>query len=41
VYEGWNLRGWPVKTMVRGNIVSEDFQMIEKPGYGKFVSRPT
>ncbi len=40
VYEGWNLKGWPVKTMVRGNIVSEDFKMIEKPGYGKFVSRP-
>jgi len=40
VYEGWNLRGWPVKTIVRGNIVAEDFQMIAKPGYGKFVSRP-
>jgi dihydropyrimidinase len=40
VYEGWNLRGWPDKTMVRGNIVAEDFKMIAKPGYGKFVSRP-
>jgi len=40
VYEGWNLKGWPVKTMVRGRIVAEDFKMIEKPGYGKFVSRP-
>jgi dihydropyrimidinase len=39
VYEGWNLKGWPVKTMVRGRIVAEDFKMIEKPGYGKFVSR--
>jgi dihydropyrimidinase len=41
VYEGWNLKGWPVKTMVRGRIVAEDFKMIEKPGYGKFVSRST
>ena len=40
VYEGWNLKGWPVKTMVRGKLVAEDFKMIEKPGYGKFVSRP-
>ncbi|MDE1769671.1 MAG: dihydroorotase family protein [Thaumarchaeota archaeon] len=40
VYEGWNLKGWPVKTIVRGNVVAEDFKMIEKPGYGKFVSRP-
>ncbi len=40
VYEGWNLRGWPVKTLVRGQIVAEDFEIIGKPGYGKFVSRP-
>jgi dihydropyrimidinase len=40
VYEGWNLKGWPVKTIVRGNVVTEDFKMIAKPGYGKFVSRP-
>jgi len=39
VYEGWNLRGWPVKTIVRGNIIAEDFQVIEKPGYGKLVKR--
>ncbi|MGI0072408.1 MAG: dihydroorotase [Nitrosotalea sp.] len=40
VYEGWTLRGWPVKTLVRGSIVSEDFKIIQKPGYGKFISRP-
>jgi dihydropyrimidinase len=40
VFEGWNLKGWPVKTMVRGNIVAEDFKIIGKPGFGKFVSRP-
>lgn len=40
VYEGWALKGWPVKTLVRGSIVSEDFKVIQKPGYGKFVSRP-
>ncbi|MGI0017856.1 MAG: dihydroorotase [Nitrosotalea sp.] len=39
VYEGWNLKGWPIKTIVRGNIISEDFKIIAKPGYGKFVSR--
>ena len=40
VYEGWNLKGWPVKTLVRGEIVAEDFEIISKPGYGKFVTRP-
>ena len=38
VYDGWNLKGWPVKTIVRGNIVAEDFEVIGKPGFGKFVS---
>jgi dihydropyrimidinase len=39
VYEGWNLKGWPVKTLVRGNIIAEDSRIVAKPGYGKFVSR--
>ena len=40
VYEGWVMKGWPVKTLVRGSIVSEDLKIIQKPGYGKFISRP-
>jgi dihydropyrimidinase len=39
VYEGCTLRGWPTRTLVRGSIVSEDFQVMQKPGYGKFISR--
>lgn len=39
VYEGWNLKGWPVKTIVRGTIVAEDSKIVAKPGYGKFVPR--
>jgi len=41
VYDGWKLKGWPVKTIVRGQIIAEDFQVIGKPGYGKLVSRKT
>ncbi len=40
VYDGWMLKGWPVKTIVRGEVVAEDFNMVAKPGFGKFVSRP-
>lgn len=40
VYEGWNLKGWPVKTLVRGTVVAEDSEVVVKPGHGKFVSRP-
>jgi dihydropyrimidinase len=36
-YEGWELRGWPILTMVRGNIVMENGQIVGKPGFGRFV----
>jgi dihydropyrimidinase len=39
VYEGRNLKGWPVKTIVRGELVAEDFEVVGKIGYGKFVPR--
>ncbi|MDE1866641.1 MAG: amidohydrolase family protein [Thaumarchaeota archaeon] len=40
VYDGWSLKGWPVKTLVRGSVVAEDFKVVGKPGYGKFIQRP-
>lgn len=39
VYEGRNLKGWPVKTIVRGEIVSDDFEVVGKLGHGKLVER--
>jgi len=39
VYDGWNLKGWPVKTIVRGELIAEDFQVLGKPNYGKLVER--
>ncbi|WP_268543706.1 dihydroorotase [Candidatus Nitrosotenuis cloacae] len=39
VYEGWKLKGWPQTTMVRGNLVTENMQVVGKPGYGMLVSR--
>ena len=39
VYEGRNLKGWPVKTIVRGEIIADDFEVIGKLGYGRFVKR--
>ena len=40
VYEGRNLKGWPVKTIVRGELVAEDFEVVGKIGHGKLVTRP-
>ena len=36
-YEGWTLKGWPVLTMVRGNIVMENGQIVGKAGMGRYV----
>jgi dihydropyrimidinase len=34
-----SLKGWPVKTIVRGQLVAEDFEVVGKLGYGKFITR--
>ena len=39
VYEGINLKGWPVKTIVRGELVAEDFEVVGRLGHGKLVPR--
>jgi dihydropyrimidinase len=41
IYDGWKLRGWPVMTIVRGNIIMEDGQVSnESLGHGEFIPRP-
>ncbi|MCI4432440.1 MAG: dihydroorotase, partial [Nitrosopumilus sp.] len=39
VYEGMLLKGWPVKTIVRGQLVAENFEVVGNLGYGEFVQR--
>ncbi|AJM91818.1 MULTISPECIES: amidohydrolase family protein [Nitrosopumilus] len=39
VYEGRILKGWPVKTIVRGELIAEDFEVIGKLGHGQLVKR--
>ena len=41
VYEGRNLKGWPVKTIVRGETVTDDFEVIGRLGHGRLVKRKT
>ena len=41
IYDGWTLRGWPILTMVRGEVIMENGMINSKSlGHGKFVSRP-
>ncbi len=39
LYDGWDLTGWPVLTMVRGQVVMRDGTVTAKPGFGRFISR--
>lgn len=36
-YEGWTLKGWPVLTVRRGEILYEDEQVVGKPGAADFL----
>jgi dihydropyrimidinase/dihydroorotase len=40
-FEGRELKGWPVLTMVKGNVVMEDGEITGKPGTGKYIPRKT
>jgi dihydroorotase-like cyclic amidohydrolase len=39
LYDGWNLKGWPVKTIVRGEVVMDQGEITVEPGYGKYLPR--
>lgn len=39
IYEGWHLKGWPILTMVRGNVVMKDGEVIGEKGFGKYIRR--
>ena len=38
-YEGWDVTGFPITTIVRGNIVAENGNIVGKSGYGIFQPR--
>lgn len=38
-YEGTTVRGWPVATVVRGEVVVEEGRLCVEPGYGRLAER--
>jgi len=38
-YEGTTVRGWPVVTVVRGEVVVEDGELRVEPGFGRLAER--
>ena len=39
LYEGWEFKGWPVSTFLRGQLVAKDGEVLAKPGTGQWVPR--
>jgi dihydropyrimidinase len=40
LYDGYALKGWPVRTIVRGTTVMENGKIVGAPGYGRYLRRP-
>jgi dihydropyrimidinase len=39
LYEKWPLKGWPVMTIVRGEVVMDHGRIVGRPGYGEYLRR--
>lgn len=39
LFEGWKLKGWPATTILRGEVIYEDGEVIGKHGYGRALAR--
>ena len=38
-FEGFEVTGWPVKTILRGRLVFDEGKIVGRPGDGKFLAR--
>jgi len=38
-WEGWEIRGWPVMTVLRGKVIVEGGRLLGEPGDGRLVPR--
>jgi len=39
IWEGWAVQGWPVMTLLRGQVVVDAGQLLGRPTDGRFVKR--
>lgn len=40
LWDGWEIRGWPVRTLVRGATAMRDGEIVAAPGTGRYLARP-
>lgn len=41
LYEGWTLKGWPVLTVCRGEVIMAEGEIVGKQGWGNFIAQQT
>ena len=39
IWEGWEARGWPVTTILRGSVIVDGGKLLGSPRHGQFVKR--
>lgn len=39
IYDGWKVKGWPVATYVRGELVMREGELVGRAGHGRFLAR--
>ena len=39
LYDGWSLKGWPTKTIVRGSVVMDSGEIVGDPAFGRYIPR--
>jgi dihydropyrimidinase len=39
LWEGWETQGWPILTMLRGEVIVEDGRLKARPGAGRYLPR--
>lgn len=39
LYDGWEVKGWPTMTIVRGEVVMQDGRILGREGYGRYIPR--
>ena len=39
-FEGWQVKGKPIMSLLRGEVLLEGGQLHQKPGFGRFLHRP-
>lgn len=38
IYDGWRMKGWPVMTILRGEVIAEDGKVVGEKGFGRFIA---